>query len=29
MRKVIVSEFVSLDSVMEAPDQWPLPLDPR
>jgi dihydrofolate reductase len=22
MRKVIVSEFVTLDSVMEAPDQW-------
>jgi dihydrofolate reductase len=25
MRKVIVSEFVSLDGVMEAPDQWHFP----
>jgi hypothetical protein len=25
MRKVIVSEFVSLDGVMEAPDQWHVP----
>ena len=24
MRKLIVSEFVSLDGVMEAPDQWHL-----
>ena len=24
MRKVIVSEFVTLDGVMEAPDQWQL-----
>jgi hypothetical protein len=22
MRKVVVSEFVSLDGVMEAPDKW-------
>jgi hypothetical protein len=29
MRKVIVAEFVSLNGVMEAPDQWPLPLGPR
>jgi dihydrofolate reductase len=25
MRKVVVSEFVSLDGVMEAPDQWHFP----
>ncbi len=25
MRKVIVSEFVSLDGVFEAPDQWHFP----
>ena len=25
MRKVIVSEFVSLDGVVEAPDQWHFP----
>jgi hypothetical protein len=25
MRRVIVSEFVSLDGVMEAPDQWHFP----
>jgi dihydrofolate reductase len=25
MRKVIVSEFVTLDGVMEAPDQWQFP----
>lgn len=25
MRKVIVSEFVSLDGVMEAPDRWRFP----
>jgi hypothetical protein len=25
VRKVIVSEFVSLDGVMEAPDRWHFP----
>ena len=25
MRRVIVSEFVSLDSVFEAPDKWHFP----
>ena len=25
MKKVVVSEFVSLDGVMEAPDRWHLP----
>ncbi len=23
MRRVIVSEFLTLDGVMEAPDKWP------
>ena len=25
MRKVVASEFLSLDGVMEAPDRWHLP----
>ncbi len=25
MRRVVVSEFVTLDGVMEAPDQWSFP----
>lgn len=25
MRKLVVSEFLSLDGVMEAPDKWNLP----
>jgi hypothetical protein len=27
MRRVVVSEFLSLDGVMEAPDQWQLQND--
>ncbi len=25
MRKLVVSEFVTLDGVMEAPDKWSFP----